>query len=129
MNSAHSSKTLVRVPGWMVSELSTEGLIEPIVSESRALEPQDYIQMAIVAKDVASTLVAVSAGVKGITAILKLIKKRRDDEDTVEVVVFTNGGRRTWSTSDGALSDETIEEINNALRQGQPDANEEPSPE
>ncbi|MFE1791559.1 hypothetical protein ACFW7J_24750 [Streptomyces sp. NPDC059525] len=119
MNSFDSSRTLVRVPGRMVSELVEEGLVEPIVSESRALGPDEFVQLAVIAKDTASAVVAVVAGIKGVHAILNHLRKRRETPASFEVVVFSEGSRQSWSVSSGGLSEEAIEEITSALRRNQ----------
>lgn len=119
MNSFDSSRTLVRVPGWMVSELVEEGLAEPIVSESRTLGPDEFIQLAVIAKDTASAVVGVVAGIKGVNAIVNHLRKRRENAASFEVVVFAEGRRQSWSVSSGGLSEEAVEEITRALRRNQ----------
>ncbi|WUH88970.1 hypothetical protein OG900_01705 [Streptomyces sp. NBC_00433] len=96
-------------------------------SDSRSLDPHEMVQVAIVIKDVASAVVAVASGVKGVRSILDHLR-RREAGQNVDVAVLVNGRRRTWSAPSGALTEEMVDEITAALRAGQPVADEHAPP-
>jgi hypothetical protein len=109
-----SRKTVIRVAAPLADGLIDAGLVEQLPSEARDGALQLVVDASLVVKDVASVLLAVAAGARGVRAVLDWV--RDNGEADVVVTIHTPDVERTWTLKQGVIDDSVDREISQALR-------------
>jgi len=104
--------TIIRVASPLAGGLFDAGLVEPLPSAARDGALGLAIDVSIVAKDTASVILAVAAGVKGIRAIFNWL---REEEADVVVTIHSADVERNWKLKRGAIDEASVEEVAWAL--------------
>jgi hypothetical protein len=99
----------------MIGEIEAAGLGERLKSGSRSPLPSGVLDAAVVLKDSASAVVAVTTGVQGFLAILKLFRRKTARKSQLIVSVYDEGRSRIWTQDDGTLPDQVVDEVLDAL--------------
>jgi hypothetical protein len=108
------SPAIIRVAAPLADGLLHAGLAKPIPSETRAGALELAVDASIVIKDVASVVLAVAAGERGIRAALDWLRRTGADADVV-VTIHSPGVERSWTLERGHIDDLTVEEVAGAL--------------
>jgi hypothetical protein len=108
-----SKPIVIRVASPLAEGLLDAGLAEPLPSTARDGALGLVVDASLVIKDVASVVLAVAAGQKGIRAALDWL--RRSDEAEVVVTVHSPEAERTWTLPTGTVDEATVREVTVAL--------------
>jgi hypothetical protein len=106
---------IIRLAAPMADAAIAAGQAEPVPpSDTRDGALELAVQVSIVAKDVASVVIAVAAGAKGVRAILERMRKEKP-EYAVTIAVHADDGERSWSLRMKQADEATLNEISGVV--------------
>jgi hypothetical protein len=106
---------IIRVPAPLGERLLAAQLVTRTPSETRSGPLEIAVHASLVVKDVASVLLALAAGARGIRTVLDWVRREAPDLDAV-VIVHSPDAEHSWSLKPGPIDDAMIEEITRAVR-------------